>query len=952
MQKIILFICLILCKVSIFITFPTEFFSSSIFHHFLQNTTSNKTRNTDILNRDDPEMLGKFITKYLTSYLNMKVKNDSTHIRPVCIEYISSIVNDSEKYRYDFDNKFIKNKTYSSREMIIKLLLDSSKSQNELNYYDNCQEMSHLNYSPPITNYSFLVLVFDKSNNIGNESESIKKTRLDYDDNFFLYSFCVPDNGSCNHTEYKNIYNSINKQFNYVFSPKESQIKSYMINNRNKIYENIPQSIIILIIFGLIIFIFIFHYPIFLLLKLCFRKKKINQDITNDNDKENEDNIKKEIYLIPKWLIMLDNSFSFSENYEELFNLKSNTDSVNNFSGLTEIRGLEAISMLLTVLGFTFIGVYNCPLKFTGLTQIRILLSHVLYFPVFIGLRYSPRILISCSGYSFIYKFLNYIDKNIEYLSIWRFFMRQSYKYIILMLLILFFRYSLNILFIFFQGNLPIWTFLHKIIIKTSDEENKIKFWLGFIGFNSFYQDKSKRIEQDLYDYFWLPFNEIFFFIFGIILITIGFKYKLRIDIFILILLPITFIGKIIFSYLFSKDFYATLYYYMFDYGEFMTNPLFNLSYYLIGLYFGLMNYVLQKGAVNKFDTSIYSKISSFSFLKNDEKSSLFNEDNDEQNKEKKEEKDNDEQNKEKKEEKDNDDKEENENENKNKKNININDEDKKINDDECNKLNSDINEKGNKNEEKEKEEEDDNINQENNLQDSMKYNQEEETKFPFLKLPIKYINFRKYATSKAYNALFYLLSLIIFGLPLAYHYIFLDFNVKKKRQIRENKDKNNGGIKPNITLVNENIKILNLEDFISDTFLNAFLRIDIEFFVLFIQWMFFILNIRGQNNILSFFTHIVWGIFSKSYFSFSIICNMVILFTIYSTETLISLNIYSIYLYFIFNSILILFWMSISYIFLELPFKKIFKYILSNDEEHDDKYVEENLEQDDDEDE
>ena len=62
-------------------------------------------------------MLGKFITKYLTSYLNMKVKNDSTHIRPVCIEYISRIVNDSEKYRYDFDNKFIKNKSYSSREM-------------------------------------------------------------------------------------------------------------------------------------------------------------------------------------------------------------------------------------------------------------------------------------------------------------------------------------------------------------------------------------------------------------------------------------------------------------------------------------------------------------------------------------------------------------------------------------------------------------------------------------------------------------------------------------------------------------------------------------------------------------------------------------------------------------------------------------------------------------------
>ena len=104
--------------------------------------------------------------------------------------------------------------------------------------------------------------------------------------------------------------------------------------------------------------------------------------------------------------------------------------------------------------------------------------------------------------------------------------------------------------------------------------------------------------------YFWLPFNEIFFFIFGVIFITIGYTKKWRIDIFILILVPLLLILKTVFSYVVVisneksplKVYFPTLYYVFYNYGRFMTNPIFNLPYFLVGIFFGLVNYAIQKG--------------------------------------------------------------------------------------------------------------------------------------------------------------------------------------------------------------------------------------------------------------------------------------------------------------------------------------------------------------------
>jgi len=105
-----------------------------------------------------------------------------------------------------------------------------------------------------------------------------------------------------------------------------------------------------------------------------------------------------------------------------------------------------------------------------------------------------------------------------------------------------------------------------------------------------------------------------YFFFIGTSLLSIGYKYKLKIDFFFLILILLIYSCKIIFyhSKLFfdKKEIFATLYYYLYDYGIIMMNPIFNLPYFLIGMYFGFINYTIYKGIIDiNMNNQIFKQI-------------------------------------------------------------------------------------------------------------------------------------------------------------------------------------------------------------------------------------------------------------------------------------------------------------------------------------------------------
>ncbi len=196
----------------------------------------------------------------------------------------------------------------------------------------------------------------------------------------------------------------------------------------------------------------------------------------------------------------------------------------------------------------------------------------------------------------------------------------------------------------------------------------------------------------------------------------------------------------------------------------------------------------------------------------------------------------------------------------------------------------------------------------------------------PFLNSVITYINYRK---KHKLNIIFYFFVIIALIIPITSHYLMLLIYRFDKENNENYKKINNEDVKDE-KYIEEYYKDMNLEKFISNNFLNFVFRIDIEIFVILIHWIFFMFQINGQRNILSFFKNIVWGIFSKCYFSFTIVCNMVTLFIIYSNVTLIPIKSFSINLYFTFNLFIGLIFTFIVYIYLELPLKKFMKYLLN----------------------
>ena len=76
---------------------------------------------------------------------------------------------------------------------------------------------------------------------------------------------------------------------------------------------------------------------------------------------------------------------------------------------------------------------------------------------------------------------------------------------------------------------------------------------------------------------------------------------------------------------------------------------------------------------------------------------------------------------------------------------------------------------------------------------------------------------------------------------------------------------------------------------------------------------------------------------FNKSYFSYILVANPIILFIFYQSETKILLNLYNLILYSLISGTVIFLSASFMYIFFELPYKKLIRIICSNDSNNND---------------
>ena len=181
--------------------------------------------------------------------------------------------------------------------------------------------------------------------------------------------------------------------------------------------------------------------------------------------------------------------------------------------------------------------------------------------------------------------------KNLSNGVLYKFIFRQSYKYIMFVIVVFYFKFSLINQFRLFQNNSPMYCYCQNEIL---DEFKTIQIIGNIFLFSPFFKETYFS-----YDPFNIVYNEIFFFIFGTILIYLSYKNSLRLDIIILLLFMILEIGKfLVFYFLFNNDetkkFYPIMFFQSQTYKYILSNPFYNMSSMLMGLLFGMVNYCIQ----------------------------------------------------------------------------------------------------------------------------------------------------------------------------------------------------------------------------------------------------------------------------------------------------------------------------------------------------------------------
>ena len=211
--------------------------------------------------------------------------------------------------------------------------------------------------------------------------------------------------------------------------------------------------------------------------------------------------------------------------------------------------------------------------------------------------------------------------QDVKWGYLFKFIAYQGHKMIMFIVIVIVTRFIVYKLVANSKDNSPMW--------KLYDVEylSKTSIWailLSFTTIPSFCTGEQFYDEFSILNYFWIVYNEFFFFFLGVVIVFSAYRYKIRIDRLLIVFIPITFAFKLFFYFVIGGDINPTIYYYYKDYGKYMTTPFFNVPFYLIGMY-----YVVQKGltyeeAEKEDKNFLLLSIRNVNFLKNASKGIIY----------------------------------------------------------------------------------------------------------------------------------------------------------------------------------------------------------------------------------------------------------------------------------------------------------------------------------------
>ena len=349
----------------------------------------------------------------------------------------------------------------------------------------------------------------------------------------------------------------------------------------------------------------------------------------------NGDNIIKSFELL----------YNINNNFTSLIELKKQNE-ITNDGGLSFINGIKGISMIFFLFGSVYSVLYSSELTEQSSETFYWQLNNIIFSIFYIGIKYAPKLLLCTSGFSLFFKFLCFLDGKIDnekdlyrqssdnhlnrkeipdvknnssslissnssfqkfnkketdkfdnnlmpYKLILKFIILQLHKYILYILFIFFILYSLDWVVFSFGTSGPMWEFFYNSLISAAQN---LKYLIPlFIGYKSYIIPGLSPEKENILHYFYLVFQEIIYFLITTTIIFIGYKKNLRIDRFFKFIFIILIVFRVIYYFVYvgldSKDYFGYN-----KYGQFYNSMIYDYSFYIIGIHYGMINYVIQKG--------------------------------------------------------------------------------------------------------------------------------------------------------------------------------------------------------------------------------------------------------------------------------------------------------------------------------------------------------------------
>lgn len=760
-------------------------------------------------------------TLYLGSLINTSITNNK-NLSHSCKETLTDLyINGTDSWYY-----------------LHKLVYDSSHNQGDTTPLNACKRKTH-GVNKTIANnddLTYLMLLVDK--------REINRTVLSIitDTLLYYYGFCIAKT-NCEDYELKSIIHSTLDEFDLGFNATVDNFTLYHIDKYSFKIKNLVNLIPMYILIIQIIFMFWNNLAIqvakFISYCCCCIKTKRKND--NENEHENTfewnmQNISREAKKMKKKKLrkiiigLIKNSFNVTQNAEELYSIHKESD-VHNNMGITYIKGIRSVAMIFLLGGSVFINLFSSPIYFKDQDMLIKILSSYLYPIIIIGVKFSPKILFSCSGFELLYKLLCYLDDRVEeerkkkielskssedqnsrissknddessssiesgikikdnfrvkdllhrkYFC--RFITYQFHKYLMYVLFLSFIYFCLFELVVLLNGVKPLWIYFNEKIVNSISMLETI---LSYLLIRNIFIETGNQ--DSIINVFYLVINEIIFFLISSFIVFISYKYSFLLNRILLILIVGLFVFRNIIYSTRLPQMNATNYFTYTYYGLYSTFPTYNYLYYLIGMFFSLINYSFQKGM-------------NYSLARKQEKSYVY----------------------------------------------------------------------------------------------------------PIIKL----ISMLKKIKMYQKQIIKYVSFTLILLIPFIQCLILKILALQDKNQI--------------------------FTKYLNNKFFGFLLMYDSDFYIFLIHLFCFISYMQGNNIIIRFLSGRIWNILDKLYFSYIIYLNPLILYVLYQGETMVSLTINYVFFVSTVCGFIIFILCSVTYIFLELPYKKLIYFSLNiNRKEH-----------------